>query len=75
MDTAQCEDLCSQTDDCHSIDMHGTKNRCFLNTAVCDTYVDAEPSQLVPSLDYNLRVKVSRGLRRSTQYSELSSSD
>jgi hypothetical protein len=54
----QCEWLCSMTEGCHSIDMHGTKNRCFLNTAVCDTYVDAEPSQLVPSLDYNLRVKV-----------------
>jgi hypothetical protein len=54
LDTAQCEDLCSQTDDCHSIDMHKTKNRCFLNTDGCAALI---PTQLTPSTDYDLHVK------------------
>jgi len=54
LDVAQCEDLCSQLDDCHSIDMHKEKNRCFLNTDGCGPLI---PKQLTPSTDYNLRVK------------------
>jgi len=52
----QCEWLCSMTEGCHSIDMHREKNRCFLNTQVCKDHVDN--SQLAPSADYDLRIKV-----------------
>ena len=45
----QCEWLCAQTAGCHSIDMHKSKDRCFLNTEVCDV--------LHESADYNLLVK------------------
>jgi hypothetical protein len=52
LDEQQCQWLCSHTPDCLSIDMHKTKNRCFLNMATC------APEELVPSADYDLFEKM-----------------
>jgi len=50
LDVSQCTDLCAQTPGCTSIDMHGKKDRCFLNTGDCAT--------LHPDKDYNVWYKV-----------------
>jgi hypothetical protein len=50
LDVEQCTDLCAQTPGCTSVDMHTTKNRCFLNTGECTT--------LHPDKDYNVWYKV-----------------
>merc|ERR1719316_2002825 len=51
----QCEYLCSVTPGCHSVDMHKSKDRCYLNTAYCGDYI--RNSQTVPNNDYDLLVK------------------
>jgi hypothetical protein len=41
LDEATCKTVCAGIDDCFGIDMHTTKNRCFLNSALktpADTY-------------------------------------
>jgi hypothetical protein len=55
LDQQQCEWLCAQTPGCHSIDMHKSKDRCFLNTEPCQEAIDA--GLLHPSPDYDLLVK------------------
>jgi hypothetical protein len=56
LDTQQCHWLCSHTPGCHSIDMHKSLDRCFLNMETCaDTIV---ANQLVPDSDYDLFVKL-----------------
>jgi hypothetical protein len=55
LDEQQCQWLCSHTDGCHSIDMHKSKSRCFLNMETCADTIVAK--QLVPSLDYDVFVK------------------
>jgi hypothetical protein len=52
----QCQWLCSQTPGCHSIDMHKSKSRCFLNMQTCADTITA--NQLVPSADYDIFVKM-----------------
>jgi len=49
LDVEQCTDLCAQTPGCTSIDMHTSKDRCFLNTGDCET--------LLPDPDYNVMFK------------------
>jgi hypothetical protein len=49
LNVEQCTDLCAQTPDCTSIDMHTSKDRCFLNTGDCAT--------LLPDPDYNVMYK------------------
>jgi hypothetical protein len=56
LDTEQCQWLCSQTEGCHSIDMHKSKNRCFLNMDTCADTITA--GLLVPSADYDVFVKM-----------------
>jgi hypothetical protein len=56
LDEEQCQWLCSQTEGCHSIDMHKTKSRCFLNKDTCATTIT--DGQLVPSADYDVFVKM-----------------
>jgi hypothetical protein len=51
LERQQCEWLCELTPGCHSVDMHKTLNRCFLNTDSCD--VDTA----IPTADYDLLVK------------------
>jgi len=51
----QCQWLCSQLDECHSIDMNAGQDRCFINTYACDGSVDRE--ELVPDTDYDLQIK------------------
>lgn len=55
LDEEQCTWLCSHIDGCHSIDMHDTDDRCFLNTDSCQDLI--ENDQLVPDDDYHLVVK------------------
>jgi hypothetical protein len=50
LNVEQCTDLCEQTPGCTSIDMHATKDRCFLNMGSCAT--------LHPDPDYNVWSKV-----------------
>ena len=41
LDETTCKDMCAGLDDCFGIDMHGSKNRCFLNSVLkgpADTY-------------------------------------
>jgi hypothetical protein len=47
----QCEWLCELTPGCHSVDVHKSKSRCFLNTDSCDV------DEAVPATDYNLLIK------------------
>uniref|UniRef100_A0A7S4LQK2 Uncharacterized protein n=1 Tax=Oxyrrhis marina TaxID=2969 RepID=A0A7S4LQK2_OXYMA len=42
-----CEDLCDRTPGCASVDVHASRNRCFLNGAGCDA------GALAASPDYN----------------------
>merc|ERR1711904_373104 len=47
LDETTCKDVCAGLDDCFGIDMHGSKNRCFLNAVLkgptdthsCEEYV------------------------------------
>lgn len=55
LEQQQCEFLCAKTPGCHSVDMHKTKNRCFLNTNSCDD--DVKNGKTVPDANYNLLVK------------------
>jgi hypothetical protein len=50
----QCEHLCEMTPGCHSIDMHKTRNRCFLNTWACDDHI--RDSTTVPDANYDVFV-------------------
>jgi hypothetical protein len=62
-----CEDLCVHTPGCHSVDMHRTSNRCFLNALPCADLIPEDPStfgSLVPSADYDLIVKTVHGRAR-----------
>jgi hypothetical protein len=60
LDEEQCQWLCSHTEGCHSIDMHKTKNRCFLNSKTCADAVDplVPSTDLVPSAEYDVFVKL-----------------
>jgi hypothetical protein len=51
LEKQQCEWLCELTPGCHSVDMHKTLNRCFLNTDSCDV------SEAIPAVDYDLLVR------------------
>jgi hypothetical protein len=52
LDEEQCTRLCSLLPGCHSVDMHGAKNRCYLNSFSCN------PKSPTPSSDYSLLVKM-----------------
>jgi hypothetical protein len=51
LERQQCEWLCELTPGCHSVDMHKTLNRCFLNTESCDV------EEAIPTPDYDLLIK------------------
>jgi hypothetical protein len=63
----QCEWLCAATPGCHSIDMHKSKDRCFLNAEPCQDHIDG--NLLHSSTDYDLLVKnVDDNTRRLQTY-------
>lgn len=55
LEQEQCAYLCAVTPGCHSVDMHSSLNRCYLNTHTCDD--DVKSGQTVPDANYNLLVK------------------
>jgi hypothetical protein len=56
LEQTQCEYLCSVTPGCHSVDMHSTMTRCYLNSeTVCNVHVQEDTT--VPDADYALLVK------------------
>jgi hypothetical protein len=62
LDVEQCTDLCAQTPGCTSIDMHVSKNRCFLNTGDCATlHPDPDYSVWYKVMDMNTRRTMARG--------------
>jgi hypothetical protein len=62
LDVEQCTDLCEQTPGCTSVDMHKTKDRCFLNTGDCATlHPDPDYSVWYKVMDMNIRRTMDRG--------------
>lgn len=55
LEQQQCEYLCAVTPGCHSVDMHTSKTRCYLNAHTCDAHVKAGTT--MPDADYNVLVK------------------
>merc|ERR1719387_2509829 len=53
-DMATCTALCDNIEDCESVDMHSTINRCFLNGAGCGL---GPPDTLLQDAMYSLLVK------------------
>merc|ERR1712100_26691 len=68
LDEQQCQWLCTHTAGCHSIDMHQSLNRCFLNMETCADTITA--SLLVPSADYDVFVKLTDDNTRRLQEAE-----
>jgi len=56
LDQEQCENLCSLTVGCHSVDMHKTLNRCYLNSIECESHII--DGKLTPDPNYDILVKV-----------------
>lgn len=59
LNQTKCEDLCTILDDCHSIDMHKTRDRCFLNGVGCAAMIReddpaAKAGPLTPDKNYKL---------------------
>jgi hypothetical protein len=62
LNVEQCTDLCAQTPGCTSIDMHKTKDRCFLNTGDCATlHTDPDYNVWYKVMDVNTRRTMDRG--------------
>jgi hypothetical protein len=56
LDQDQCENLCSLTVGCHSVDMHRTLNRCYFNSLQCEAHIVND--MLTPDPNYDILVKV-----------------
>merc|ERR1719487_3173291 len=65
LDEQQCQWLCSHTAGCHSIDMHQSLNRCFLNMETCADTITS--GLLVPDADYDVFVKLTDDNTRRLQ--------
>jgi hypothetical protein len=50
LEKQQCEWLCELTPGCHSVDMHKTLPRCYLNMDTCDV------TKAIPAADYDLLI-------------------
>jgi hypothetical protein len=70
LDETECKNVCAGLDDCYGIDMHGTKDRCFLNGVVkgaTDTYSCSEyvmNGGLTVFATYNFYYKQTSNTRR-----------
>merc|ERR1719305_296196 len=72
LDETTCKTMCAGLDDCFGIDMHGSMNRCFLNSVVktatdtssCEEYLVA--GRLTPSPSYKLIYKQDEPTYRRT---------
>jgi hypothetical protein len=72
----ECEHLCMLLDECHSVDMHQTLDRCFLNSYTCDTHVpQGTEGELGLDEDYTLLVKAGGAAARAPSPGKASTYD